>query len=83
MRRRFFERSSLKCRVGRRKLSAAMPRKIVIEINFPVLLAMFAVLFAAGWVEGYRRRGDFQVLEAQNARIIQLLEDAEIVRERV
>ena len=57
-----------------------MPRKIVIEINVPILLAMFAVLFAAGWVDGYRRRGDFQVLEAQNARIIQLLEGAEITQ---
>lgn len=55
-------------------------RKIVIEISFPVLLAMFAVLFVAGWIDGYRRRGDFQVLEAQNARIIQLLEGAEITQ---
>ena len=57
-----------------------MSRKIVIEINFPVLLAMFAVLFVAGWIDGYRRRGDFQVLEAQNARIIRLLEGAEITQ---
>ena len=57
-----------------------MPRKIAIEINVPILLAMFALLFVAGWLDGYRRRGDFQVLEAQNARIIQLLEGAEITR---
>ena len=57
-----------------------MSRKIVIEINFPILLAMFALLFVAGWIDGYRRRGDFQVLEAQNARIIRLLEGAEITQ---
>lgn len=60
-----------------------MPRKIVIEINFPVLLAMFALLFAVGWVNGFRERGNFQILEAQNARIIQLLEHAEITRARI
>lgn len=59
-----------------------MPRKIVIEINLnlPTLLAFFALILVASWANGYQRRGDFQVLEAQNTRIIQLLEGAEITR---
>lgn len=61
-------------------MSGHSPQQIVIEINVPILLAMFALLFVAGWIDGYRRRGDFQVLEAQNARIIQLLEGAEITQ---
>lgn len=67
---------------NRGKFSGRGPRQIVIEINVPILLAMFALLFVAGWIDGYRRRGDFQVLEAQNAHIIHLLEGAEITRAR-
>lgn len=57
-------------------------REIVIVLNVPTVLAIFALVLVAGWAEGYRRRGDFQVLEAQNARIIQLLEGAEITNNR-
>lgn len=55
-------------------------REIVIVLNVPIVMAIFALVLVAGWVEGYRRRGDFQVLEAQNARIIRLLEGAEITQ---
>ena len=55
-------------------------REIVIVLNVPIVMAIFALVLVAGWVEGYRRRGDFQVLEAQNTRIIRLLEGAEITQ---
>lgn len=59
-------------------------REIVIVLNVPIVMAIFALVLVAGWVagwiDGYRRRGDFQVLEAQNARVIQLLEGAEITQ---
>ena len=42
------------------------------------MLGIFVIIFLAGWLNGYRQRGEFQRLEAQNARIIQLLEGAEI-----
>lgn len=44
---------------------------------------MFALLFVVGWIDGYRRRDDIQILEAQNARIIQLLERAKITQKPI
>lgn len=64
------------------KSSGRGPRQIIVVLDFRMVLAIFALMFAAGWIDGYRQRGNFQRLEAQNARIIQLLEGAEITRER-
>ena len=55
-------------------------REIVIVINVPIVMAISVMIFVAGWLNGYRQRGEFQVLEAQNTRIIRLLEGAEITQ---
>ena len=56
------------------------PTKIVIVLDWRAILGIFVMIFVAGWLNGYRQGGDFQCLEAQNARIIQLLEGAEITQ---
>lgn len=56
------------------------PTKIVIVLDWRAILGIFVIIFIAGWLNGYRQRGDFQRLEAQNARIIRFLEGAEITQ---
>ena len=60
--------------------SRRMPPQIVIVLDWRAILGIFLIIFLAGWLNGYRQRGDFQRLEAQNARVIQLLEGAEITQ---
>ena len=56
------------------------PAKIVIVLDWRAIIGIFVIIFVAGWLNGYRQRGEFQRLEAQNARVIQLLEGAEITQ---
>ena len=55
-------------------------REIIIVLDWRAILGIFVMIFAAGWINGYRQSGEFQRLEAQNARVIQLLEGAEITQ---
>ena len=57
-----------------------MPTQFVIVVDWRAILGIFVIIFVAGWLNGYRQRGEFQRLEAQNAHIIRLLEGAEITR---
>ena len=56
------------------------PNQIVIVLDWRAILGIFVIIFLAGWLNGYRQRGEFARLEAQNSHIIQLLEGAEITR---
>lgn len=54
--------------------------QVVIVIDARAVCLLFALALALGYVEGVRRRGELETIERGNARIIQLLEAAEITR---
>ena len=56
------------------------PPQIVIVLDWRAILGIFVIIFIAGWINGYRQRGDFLAIEAQNAHIIRLLEGAQITQ---
>ena len=56
------------------------PHSIIIVLDARAIVLILLAVLVIGWAEGYRRRGDLMRVEAQNARIIELLEGAEITQ---
>ena len=57
-----------------------IPRTLVIVLDARAIALILLAVLVAGWADGYRRRGDGLRVEAQNARILELLEGSEITQ---
>lgn len=53
------------------------PPKILIELDWKAIIALFVLVFVIGTIEARRRSAEIARLESQNARILQILESGE------